>query len=468
VISVALEKPHDLDVFRDVARRLALADVPPEEVTWDAEGGSGLFEEPIPPPRNGVELRVPADYMKLAEAVICHRDPERHALLYQLLWRLTHGEKTLLAVPSDPLVHRLERMRKGIGREVHKMHAFVRFRMTQLAEGERYVAWFEPEHAVLKLAAPFFIDRFHQMQWSILTPDLSLHWDGETLTETPGVRREDAPSEDALEDWWRTYYRATFNPARVNPTQMRTEMPKRYWRNLPEASLIPELIAEAENRTGTMVATAPTTPKKRIRTAEPAAVPEAEEIGSLQQVAHAADGCTRCPLYINATQTVFGEGAEGARLMLVGEQPGDQEDLQGRPFVGPAGQMLDRALEEAGIDRSSVYVTNAVKHFKFEPRGKRRIHKKPDRPEIEACRFWLDRELALVKPTLVVALGATAGQALYGRAVKVLSERGAIGEDPRGFRLMLTVHPSMILRVPDAAAKQKAYQDFVRDLRKAA
>jgi len=181
-----------------------------------------------------------------------------------------------------------------------------------------------------------------------------------------------------------------------------------------------------------------------------------------------AEDCTRCHLYKRATQTVFGEGAAGARLMLVGEQPGDQEDLQGRPFVGPAGQMLDRALVEAGIDRSNVYVTNAVKHFKFEPRGKRRIHKKPDRPEIEACRFWLDREFALVRPKLVVALGATAGQALYGRAVKVLSERGAISEDPRGFRLMLTVHPSMILRVPDAAAKQKAYRDFVRDLRKAA
>ncbi len=468
MLSVAPASPHDLDAFREVARRLALAEVPPGDLTWHADGEGGLFEETIPPPREGAELRVPADYMKLAEAVVCHRDPERFALLYQLLWRLTHGEKALLSVASDPLVFRLERMQKAIGREVHKMHAFVRFRLTELAEGERYVAWFEPEHAVLKLAAPFFVDRFHQMRWSILTPDVSLHWDGETLSETPGVRREDAPREDALEEWWRTYYRATFNPARVNPEQMRAEMPKRYWRNLPEASLIPELIAEAEKRTGTMVATAPTAPKKRIRKAEPEALPDPAEIGTLAEVAREAEGCTRCHLYKWATQTVFGEGAEGARLMLVGEQPGDQEDLQGRPFVGPAGQMLDRALDEAGIDRSNVYVTNAVKHFKFEPRGKRRIHKKPYRPEIEACKFWLDRELALVRPKLVVALGATAGQALYGRAVKVMSERGAIGDDPRGFQLMLTVHPSMILRVPDAAAKRKAYQDFVRDLRKAA
>ncbi|MGH6923469.1 MAG: UdgX family uracil-DNA binding protein [Propylenella sp.] len=177
--------------------------------------------------------------------------------------------------------------------------------------------------------------------------------------------------------------------------------------------------------------------------------------------------CTRCHLYKDATQTVFGEGPPDARIMMVGEVPGDQEDTQGKPFVGPAGQLLDRALEKAGIDRREVYVTNAVKHFKFERRGKRRMHKTPDRPEIEACKWWLDREMEVVRPELVVALGGTAGTALYGRAVRVLSERGRISADPRGFRVMLTVHPSMILRVPDAD-KDRAFADFVRDLRKAA
>jgi uracil-DNA glycosylase len=197
---------------------------------------------------------------------------------------------------------------------------------------------------------------------------------------------------------------------------------------------------------------------------------ELPDIGANATIAALRDEaarCTRCPLYKNATQTVFGEGPPDARIVMVGEQPGDQEDIQGRPFVGPAGKLLDRALEEAGIDRSTVYVTNAVKHFKFEPRGKKRIHKKPETPEIEACNWWLERELAVVKPELVVALGGTAGQALYGRAVKVLSERGRISDDPRGFRLLLTVHPSMILRVPDAA-KESAFRDFIRDLKKAA
>jgi DNA polymerase len=198
--------------------------------------------------------------------------------------------------------------------------------------------------------------------------------------------------------------------------------------------------------------------------------PDLPDIGPNTTIAalrEEAAHCTRCHLYKDATQTVFGEGPSDARIVMVGEVPGDQEDIQGKPFVGPAGQLLDRALERAGIDRGEIYVTNAVKHFKFERRGKRRMHKTPDRPEIEACKWWLDRELKVVKPELVVALGGTAGTALYGRAVRVLAERGRISDDPRGFRIMLTVHPSMILRVPDAD-KERAFADFVRDLRKAA
>lgn len=198
---------------------------------------------------------------------------------------------------------------------------------------------------------------------------------------------------------------------------------------------------------------------------------EPPDIGANTTIAalreEAAD-CTRCHLYKYATQTVFGEGPEDARIVMVGEVPGDQEDLQGKPFVGPAGKLLDRALEEAGVDRRQVYVTNAVKHFKFERRGKKRIHKTPERPEIEACKWWLERELAVLKPELVVALGGTAGRAIYGRAVKVLSERGKVSQDPRGFRLLLTVHPSMILRIPDEEGKQRAFADLVRDLKKAA
>ena len=188
---------------------------------------------------------------------------------------------------------------------------------------------------------------------------------------------------------------------------------------------------------------------------------------TLDQVRELARGCTRCPLYINATQTVFGEGEDRARIMFVGEQPGDREDLAGRPFVGPAGQLLDRALAAAGIVREEVYLTNAVKHFKFEPRGKRRLHKRPNRYEIDVCRFWLEHELAIVDPAVVVALGATAAQSLLRRTVTIGEVRGRqihFG-NWTGF---VTVHPSYLLRIPDREAAEKEHRRFVLDLRKAA
>jgi DNA polymerase len=185
----------------------------------------------------------------------------------------------------------------------------------------------------------------------------------------------------------------------------------------------------------------------------------------LAKVAREAKSCTRCPLYKIATQTVFGEGPVGAHLMLVGEQPGDQEDLAGKPFVGPAGKMLDRALVEAGVDRTQVYVTNVVKHFKNEPRGKRRLHKKPNRYEIEVCKVWLDQEIALVRPQLVLAMGVTAASALAGKAVTLSRERGKVLAFADGQRGMVTIHPSSILRAPDEAGRRAAYAGLVKDLK---
>ena len=185
---------------------------------------------------------------------------------------------------------------------------------------------------------------------------------------------------------------------------------------------------------------------------------------SLRTLAAAARGCTGCELYANATQTVFGEGAAHARVMLVGEQPGDHEDREGHPFVGPAGRLLDDALDAAGIDRASVYVTNAVKHFKWQPRGKRRIHATPNGLEIAACRPWLDAEMTAVDPDLVVCLGATASQALLGRSFRVTQHRGEVMEV--GDRhVTVTVHPSSILRAPDDETRRTGFNDLVRDLR---
>jgi DNA polymerase len=196
----------------------------------------------------------------------------------------------------------------------------------------------------------------------------------------------------------------------------------------------------------------------------PAPAPETSSLTALEK---AAKVCTACHLYKHATQTVFGEGPKGATLMLLGEQPGDQEDLAGKPFVGPAGKVLDRALEEAGIDRTQVYVTNTVKHFKWEPRGKRRIHKKPNSREIAACRPWLEAELRAVRPNLLVCMGATAAQAVFGPSFRVTRERGKVLESELASKVVATVHPSSLLRQPDEESREREYKLFVADLRTA-
>src|SRR5438067_327260 len=206
-------------------------------------------------------------------------------------------------------------------------------------------------------------------------------------------------------------------------------------------------------------------PTKTDEYARPATPPDSSSLSSVRE---AAQNCTACHLYKRATQTVFGEGPKKASIMLVGEQPGDYEDLAGKPFVGPAGKIMDRALEEAGIDRRKVYVTNAVKHFRWEPRGKRRIHKKPNAEQIRACRPWLDAELAVVKPKVVVCLGATAAQAVIGRTFRVTQHRGEFVDTELEPLVTATVHPSSILRAPDDRSRQAEMEAFVRDLRRVA
>ena len=232
---------------------------------------------------------------------------------------------------------------------------------------------------------------------------------------------------------------------------MLKEMPKKYWKNMPETALVPELLKSAQAREAQMAA------------ASIAKVGDNAE-KSWAAVRAEAMHCTRCDLHRHATQTVFGEGPLDARLVFVGEQPGDQEDLAGTPFVGPAGQLFDQALAEAGLPRARTYVTNAVKHFKFDRRGKRRIHEKPNAGEITACRWWLQQELALVRPPLVVALGATAARALFGKAVTISSLRGRAHKLEDGTEAWVTVHPSFLLRVRDD--KEAEYAKFVEDLRR--
>ncbi len=464
--AIVLSHEVDFETWRKAARGLALNGIAPEQVLWSVNDSADLFAEPqtAASPAQGA-FSVPRAFLTLAETAVQNRDPQRFSLLYALLWRLHQGERQVLQDLADPLVQRIERLAQSVRRDTHKMRAFVRFREVVEDGDTRHVAWFEPDHYIVEANAAFFVRRFATMCWSILTPYRSVHWNGTELSLAEGADRAQMPDDDGLERYWRAYFSSIFNPARLKIGAMTSEMPKKYWRNLPEAAAIPELVRDARLRAETMVNMPVFSAEKAPRAT---AGKSAEVQTGLPALAETAASCRLCPLWQHATQTVFGEGQAGARLMLVGEQPGDQEDLAGRPFVGPAGKILDRALAEGGIDRRGIYVTNAVKHFKFEPRGKRRIHATPDRTEIEICRVWLDQEIELVRPSVIVLLGASAARAVLRRAVTISRERGrpiGLAEGRQGF---VTVHPSYLLRLPDEAAKQREYAAFVDDLRLAA
>ncbi|RXF75678.1 UdgX family uracil-DNA binding protein [Hansschlegelia zhihuaiae] len=472
---VPLDGPADVAGWRAAARALVAEGVPPFSVVWSTgDGSANLFgpapraaPTPTPASLGPSHPRVPRGFVELAETGLLHRNPGRFDLFYRLLVRLA-ADRRILDDAADPDVVRAKALAKAVRRDKHKMTAFVRFREISGEAGPHFVAWFEPEHHIVAATAPFFVRRFAAMRWSILTPERSAHWNGAELAFAKGASRADAPDGDALEAVWRTYYASIFNPARLKIAAMRAEMPKKYWRNLPEAPLIGPLIASASRRTSEMVAAVPAAPKKGQRLMPKFETVPAEASTPIDELREEVEDCRACPLWANATQAVFGEGPAEARIVVVGEQPGDKEDIVGRPFVGPAGALFDRAAKDAGLDRSKVYVTNAVKHFKFEPRGKFRLHKTPGPTEIAACRPWLERELAAIRPSLVVAMGATAARAVVGRPVKIGEARGSVIEREDGPDLLVTVHPSFLLRLPDEDRKQVEYARFVEDLRLAA
>ena len=474
---IELQDRVDFDEWRGHARRLLAAAVAPEDVSWSLAGEGSLFglDEAAMTTAPAAPATVPRAFVGMAQAVLAHSDPQRHALLYRLLWRLTRGERDLLQRLTDSDMARAQVLVKSVGRDSHKMKAFVRFRERPAEVGGKpvYLSWFEPEHFIVERVAPFFVRRFAGMHWSILTPYRSAHWNGEQLQFGAGASRRDAAGDDALEGLWRTYYANIFNPARLKISAMKSEMPMKYWKNLPEAQLIPALIREARPRLHEMVEAQPTTPRKRV----PAPVLghasiEPQPPGTLADLRRQARDCRRCALWEPATQTVFGEGPDTARLVLIGEQPGDHEDLAGRPFIGPAGKLLDRALAEAGLDRAQLYLTNAVKHFKFSvtrtPRGKTRLHQRADAGEQAACRPWLAAELLRLRPRVIVCLGALSANAVFGADFKLLAQRGQWHRLDDSTQALATVHPAYVLRLRDETARAEAYGWLVCDLRLAA
>ena len=334
---VHLPAADDFDFWRDCARALIQARVPPDRISWIEPGGSGdLFaqgDHGVPAPTSGAPpVRANRRFVNLARNAALHSDPERFALLYRLLWRL-QANPGMMEDKADDDVRKIEELDKNVRRDSHKMHAFVRFRLVEADEaegGDRYVAWFEPDHHILRANAGFFMRRFANMRWSILTPRGSLHWDGETMTEGPAAERSDAPQGDPMEDLWRTYYASIFNPARLKIGAMLKEMPKKYWKNMPEAALIPELVAGAQSREAKMV--------------EKGALEFDERPETLAAIDKAISACRKCPIGLLDNHAVMGEGPQDAALMIVGEQPGDQRPT----FRRPSGTIARRSSADGG------------------------------------------------------------------------------------------------------------------------
>ncbi|ACC70492.1 UdgX family uracil-DNA binding protein [Paraburkholderia phymatum] len=463
--------------WREAARQALAQRVAPEEIDWRIRDGaraapSTLFDDKSATPFESavcVEVLISRELAELLNDAALYRAPGRWAFLYRVLWRW-HGGDRSVASPADSDGARLHKMAKAVRRAKHDMIAYLRFRLrdashdTPTPDLPEYVAWYEPEHDVLAWSAEHFARRMGRSTWLISTPDGAAWWDGSALR----VERRRAPSADLActtadeaERLWLAYYRNTFNPARLNETALEQHMPVRFWKGLPEGRLIPSLISEAKSG-AQRVAQASSVGMlggKSVSVDAHSAQPMRQHLSTL-------DACRHCELWQHATQAVDGIGPDDARIMLIGEQPGDHEDLAGKPFVGPAGRLLDVALQRAGLSRDGLYLTNAVKHFKWTLRGKRRLHKTAAQQEIDACGYWLERELQRVRPAVVVTLGATALSALLHEKVNLSDWTGrTLNVDD--MRVVATYHPSYALRQQHDEARERVLAAIIGALTRA-
>lgn len=477
MIEIALPVIGTVAAWRSEARRLAGEGVPAEAVIWrvgtcqaDLFAGRSQAQATTRAP---VQIHLSKDALGTIETALCHSDPERFARAYALVLRMSGG-RVKWGDRSDPMMLTILAQAKAVSRDIHKMHAFVRFReVDAVSERRAFAAWFEPEHPIVEAASSFFAKRFGDMDWVIATPVVTARFRSGQLDFVMTKAGAHSP-EDATEELWRTYYAAIFNPARLMVRAMQSEMPKKYWKNLPEARLIPELIRTAPERAASMQAALPSDPPQRLQSVARDMVERSKPLvgceghNGLERLRAAAADCRRCPLHKSATQTVFGVGPKDAALMIVGEQPGDLEDLAGQPFVGPAGHVLDQVSMEVGLDVQKTYITNAVKHFKFKAQGRKRLHQRPTIDEIDACRGWLWQEIHSVKPRLILAMGATAAEALTGTGTNIRQRVGRVEPGPNGIPVLITFHPSFILRLQETAPKEAARLQLRQDLAMAA
>lgn len=441
---------RDFETWRKTARELLAQNVHYDKIQWKNDESEFIFGDDFVDKKTVCDIRLPKSFIETAYKVAFYRDDSTWNLLYRIAWRLHFEDKNLLHIRTDADIREFEAREHSVGRDLHKMHAFVRFREVKSENETIFMAWHRPDHRILRLAAPFFKDRFNGMKWIIMTEDESVSWNQQELSFLPGVTQEELPP-DEKEDLWKTYYSSTFNPARVKEKMMKKEMAVRYWKSLPETELISGLLASAQDRLEDFYESH-------------SSAPQIKTLSTLEEIATSLKSCQACTICPNATAPVAGVGPIHAKIAFIGEQPGHEEDLKGEPFIGPAGQLLMEAFNQVGFKREEVYLSNAVKGFKWVRGYIDRQHRSPGAREISACRPWLQNEINIVKPKVLVCLGRTAAQSVLGKAIKLEDERGKFFKTALSDHTIICQHPAAILRMQDPEEKQLAFERFFQEL----
>ncbi len=449
---------HDstFESWRKYARNLLEEKIHYNEVVWQSDRTGSLFDFVDAAPASQTStLKIPRDFIQGAEFVAAFRDDSTWPLLYKLAYRIVYEEKNLMQIELDDDVLDFHRRMRLVSRDLHKVKAFVRFKEIKQNDKSIYMAWHRPDHRVLKFSASFFTNRFNGMNWAIFTEDESMSWIDNQLSFGPGITQQEAQAFDHTEELWKTYYGSIFNPGRLKVKMMKKELPLRHWATLPEAEIIDQLIADAPKRLDEF-----------YESQRPSAVqwvPKGNKEATLPELKAALPNCNACGICSKATAPVFGEGPSTAEIVFVGEQPGNEEDLSGSPFVGPAGKLLMEALDKAGIKREEVYLTNAVKAFKWKEQSGIRKHVNPSAFEIGACRPWVKAELDHIKPRILVCLGASAAQSVFGKMMKVHDSHGKIFQTSFSDKTIILPHPSAILRMT-GRPQETLLEQFLSDI----
>jgi uracil-DNA glycosylase len=450
---ITTHKVHDFESWRNEARKYLEADISYEKIQWKSQDELSLFEDTPHFPKL-VDVSIPRSFLEEAFLMAYYRDDSNWSLLYRIAWRLTHGERHLFEIKVDSDVIEFYKRLHSVTKDHHKMKAFVRFKEFEWEGKTIYVAWHRPDHKIFKLASKFFVNRFPNMDWMIFSEDESMVYIDQELKFGPGCPQNAINIQDDIENLWKTYYGSIFNPARIKIGMMKKEMAVRYWKSMPETALIEDLIADAPRRL-----------KEFAEHIQPSARDLIDEkMISLEDLKSKIHECKACTICSKATAPVFGEGPEDARIVFVGEQPGDEEDKAQKPFIGPAGQVLNHALKTVNLDRNQIYVTNAVKGFKWNPKYGRREHRSAGSQEIAACKPWLKAELNLIKPEILVCLGRSAAQSVLGKVIKMEDVRGKFFKTSLSEKTIVIPHPSSILRTPDPILKEESLKRFIDEI----